>query len=94
MAFEKGKDKTGGIKKGQKQIKTLLKEELGLTDTKQIPALVMDLANGLYGEADDWTKKFLIWKELAKAGLPKTTFNVGQSFEDWLKSQNDGNTEN
>lgn len=90
-ASEAGKKSSN---KGQKQAKTLLKEELGLTDTKQLPKIVMEMANALHSEAQgDWNKVYLIFKELAKAGLPKTQFNIEKSFEEWLKD-NDGNTEN
>lgn len=83
IASEAGKKSSN---KGKKQLKTILKEELGLTDTKQLPALVMRMANSLYKKASgDFSKEYLIWKELAKAGLPKTNINVGTSFEDWLK---------
>lgn len=91
IASEAGKKSSN---KGKKQARTILKEELGLTDTKQLPTLVMEIANSLYKKAaGDFNKEYLIWKELAKAGLPKTNINVGTSFEDWLK-ENDGNREN
>lgn len=66
MPFEKGKEKTGGIKKGQKQEKTKVK--LALKDR------IADFDEKMYEVtqellADPKTKAFA-WKELNKYRIP------------------------
>jgi len=93
MAYKKGESgNINGKPKGAKAKKTILREGLGLTSTKDIPAVVIKWANELHKKADgDFNKEIQIWKELAKAGLPKTVVNVEEGFEEFVKRFDDTN---
>ena len=45
MAFQKGRNKTGGIKKGQRHNKTVLKENLGIETIKNVDQFEPTLIN-------------------------------------------------
>lgn len=68
MSFQKGKNKTGGIQKGQKHKKTILKETLGIEKVNKIdefsPRLIenwIEFLNSL-----DVNIRLLATKELSK----------------------------
>lgn len=68
MAFQKGKKKTGGIQKGQKHKKTILKETLGIEKINKIDEFSPRLIDNWieFINADDTTIRLLATKELSK----------------------------
>lgn len=83
MAFEKGKNKTGGIQKGQKHKKTILKETLGIEKINKIDEFSPRLIDNWieFINADDTTIRLLATKELSKYVFAtkkqvETAFNI------------------
>lgn len=68
MSFQKGKKKTGGIQKGQKHKKTILKERFGIEKIKKIdefsPSLIDNWTEFI--NSDDISIRLLATKELSK----------------------------
>lgn len=91
MPFKKGKSgNPKGMKRGTKQTKTIIKEELGLNSTKDIPKVILKWTRRLYSKSNgQFNKEIQVFRELIKYA-PKTNINVDQSFEDFLKNQTGG----
>ena len=68
MSFQKGKNKTGGIQKGQKHKKTILKEKLGIEKVNKIDEFSPRLIDNWieFINADDLSIRLLATKELSK----------------------------
>ncbi len=83
-----------GVKKGTKQTKTLIKEELGLNSTKDIPKVILKWTRRLYKKSNgQFTKEIQVFRELIKYA-PKTNINVDQSFEEFLREQTGADNDN
>jgi len=72
MPFQKGKKKTGGIKKGQKHKKTILKEKLGIEAVEKIDQLAPTAINNLveFLASDDDNVRLAATKEILKYLFP------------------------
>ena len=72
MPFEKGKKKTGGIKKGGKHKKTILKQKLGIETINKIdqfePKLIENWNEFL--NSDDKNVRFISTRDLSKLVFP------------------------
>lgn len=68
MSFQKGKKKTGGIQKGQKHKKTILKEKLGIEKINKIDEFSPRLIDNWieFINAGDISIRLLATKELSK----------------------------
>ena len=99
MPFKKGKEKTGGISKGQKHKKTLLKEKLGVKTVTKIDEFADILINNWFeflSSADD-NVRLIATKELSRFVFPvKRSIEASikpNSIEDFLheihKGKND-----
>ncbi|MCZ2223866.1 MAG: hypothetical protein LC122_09580 [Chitinophagales bacterium] len=95
MAFQKGKKKTGGIQKGQKHKKTILKETLGIEKINKIDEFSPRLIDNWieFINAEDTTIRLLATKELSKYVFATkkqidTSFNV-RRLEDIINEHQD-----
>lgn len=72
MPFKKGKEKTGGINKGQKHKKTLLREKLGVKTVKKIDEFAEILISNWFEflSSEDGNIRFQTTKELSKFVFP------------------------
>lgn len=68
MPFQKGKKKTGGIQKGQKHKKTILKQNLGIETINKVDEFDRLLLNNWleFLNADDSNIRLTATKELSK----------------------------
>lgn len=97
MPFKKGKEKTGGIKKGQKHKKTLLKEKLGVKTVKKIDEFAEMLIRNWFEflSSEDDTVRLTATKELSKFVFPtkrqiESTLKP-MTLEDFLREIGEGN---
>ena len=72
MPFKKGKEKTGGIKRGQKHRKTLLREKLGVKTVKKIDEFAEILISNWFEflASEDDAIRLTATKELSKFVFP------------------------
>ena len=72
MPFQKGHTKTGGIKKGQRHKKTILKEKLGIEAVEKIDQLAPTAINNLveFLSSDDDNVRLAATKEILKYLFP------------------------
>lgn len=91
MPFQKGHTKTGGIKKGQKHKKTILKEKLGIEAVEKIDQLAPTAINNLveFLSSDDNNVRLAATKEILKYLFPtkrqvETTAKT-RTIEDLIK---------
>ena len=75
--FEKGHKKLGGIVKGQKANKTLLKEAMGITGIEQLKKKTLENLNEFLDSTDKQTKMFAT-KEVAKYNFPQKREHSGE----------------
>ena len=96
MPFKKGKEKTGGISKGQKHRKTLLREKLGVKTVKKIDEFAEMLIRNWFEflSTDDNTVRLTATKELSKFVFPtkrqiESTLKP-MSIEDFIRGMREG----
>lgn|SRR4030066_714891 len=96
MPFKKGKEKTGGISKGQKHKKTLLKEKLGVKTVKKIDEFAVMLIRNWFEflASEDDTVRLMATKELSKFVFPtkrqvESTIKP-MSIEDFIREMREG----
>jgi hypothetical protein len=99
MTFIKGKPKSGGIRKGQKHKKTMLREKLGLETIKNINQFSEILLENWYSfiTSPDGNIRLIATKELSKFVFPSLrtieTSIKPKTIEDFLleiqKGEND-----
>jgi len=72
MPFEKGKNKSGGRKKGTKNKRTILKEKLGLKTSKEIDQFSPKLISNWGEFLNDKNKnvRFIATRDLSKLVFP------------------------
>ena len=72
MPFQKGKKKTGGIKKGGKHKKTILKEKLGIDTVEKIDQFEPKLISNWDEFLNDKNKnmRFIATRDLSKLVFP------------------------
>lgn len=72
MPFTKGKKKTGGIQRGQKHKKTLIKQNLGIETINKVDEFEVLLLNNWleFLKADDNSIRLTATKELSKFVFP------------------------
>jgi len=97
MAFQKGKKKTGGRKKGTKNKKSILREKLGIDTVEKIDQLTPTAINNLveFLSSDDNNVRLTATKEILKYLFPtkrqvETTVKK-RTIEDIIKEANYSN---
>ena len=95
MSFQNGKKKTGGIQKGQKHKKTILKEKLGIEKVNKIDEFSPRLIDNWieFINADDLSIRLLATKELSKYVFAtkkqvESSFNVRRLEDIIMENQN------
>ena len=95
MPFKKGRTKSGGIKKGGKHKKTILKEKLGIETVEKIDQLAPTAINNLveFLSSDDNNVRLAATKEILKYLFPtkrqvETTVK-DKRIEDIIKESQD-----
>jgi len=94
MPFQKGRKKTGGIQKGQKHKKTILKEKLGIDTVEKIDQLAPTAINNLveFLSSDDDNVRLAATKEILKYLFPTKrqveTTHKNKTIEDIVRESN------